>query len=110
MPASPPEGSEHFPWEYPLPSPKSMLIGSAGLAGADKCQLLRIRAVLREESGVGPLAESSARDKVLVIYCLVVSVFGLSLGTSPTHPSGEAHPAGTVPSSTSPRLCWWFWG
>lgn len=103
-------GSEHFPWEYPLPSPKSMPMGSAGLANAGECQLLRIRAVLREESGVGPLADASAGDKVLVIYCMVVSVFELSLDTSPMHPSREAHPAGTVPSSTSPQLCWWFWG
>lgn len=114
VPVSLPKGSEHFPQEFPLPSRKSMLRGRAGLANANECQLLGTRAELREESGVGPLADASAGDKVLVIYCLVFSVFWLPWAHLPRPAQGKptlqaaspaAHPHGAAHGFGGGKCC-----
>lgn len=83
-------------------------MGIAGLANADQCQVLRIRAVLKEQSGVGPLADASAGDKVLVIYCLSLCLC-FPWAHLPRTPQGkptlQVHPHGSAGGFGGGKCC-----
>lgn len=87
-----------------------MLTDRAGFASANECQLLGTRAELREESGVGPLADASAGDKVLVIYCFVFSVFWLPWAHLPRTPQGKPTLQAVSPAAHPHGAACGFWG